>query len=721
MIETLIKKTQLMDKIRSIDLPELALTTATRLELLIQNPAISISHADSTIEMLNAMGNKSMNEDELGHRDQESPLHVLGSLSMTILAQHLLELTCIEEPDTHERPVRKISLYPKSGNVNLLVRSNNEDHLMEFKISTNTKNLDDFIWPVFSINGNPHGSRRTINKLTYLKLILDLLALNNRSPETIDSYAESQHDWCLSSFFISGMRRKMSNSIHPDPRSHRPIELHDWILARTIITSLIYGCRGIRSSDAIRSSTVIVNDFCSDLSLVEPPRSNDAMREWLITCDFIKTVEVESFRLTLGDDDHHDANGSGSIGLGSMLNSEYGLHRIYPYRKILDAQDAIGVSTIVDFYSGMANESDHSDRLRINPIRCRSYYDRTTYGLRWASGIDFISANNICYESNIPVDLRGRVTRDRLTSLESETRFIRSALIHDALPHNMICILESILGDDDFIDPEFLEDMIANGFMGFDRVRTSTYLFHPMESFNCDSSRLVPISIMDRIMLFNTVAMKNYDDDYAMSRYHAFMKMYLIHLLVRFHEFAIIRESDSGDEITSFDQFIMNDVLRSIPVAYENGILSLDATSDWYRRLTDDCLKVILGKSELDFSGGADFLNDWDGHYRSLTGSRESAGGDHRSEHRRETDAIVASHVTDLYRRMSEDGDLHHLEEVFERLDDVLVGAIIDHYMMCLMDGLSLPCGYLLESLRMDMAAAYGEVGELVPDKGSVN
>ena len=110
----------------------------------------------------------------------------------------------------------------------------------------------------------------------------------------------------------------------------------------------------------------------------------------------------------------------------------------------------------------------------------------------------------------------------------------------------------------------------------------------------------------------------------------------------------------------------MNDVLRSIPVAYENGILSLDATSDWYRRLTDDCLKVILGKSELDFSGGADFLNDWDGHYRSLTGSRESAGGDHRSEHRREADAIVTSHVTDLYRRMSEDGDLHHLEEVFE-------------------------------------------------------
>lgn len=36
---------------------------------------------------------------------------------------------------------------------------------------------------------------------------------------------------------------------------------------------------------------------------------------------------------------------------------------------------------------------------------------------------------------------------------------------------------------------------------------------------------------------------------------------------------------------------------------------------------------------------------------------------------------------------MPEDGDLHHLEEVFERLDDVLVGAIIDHYMMCLMDG----------------------------------
>ncbi len=109
-----------MDKIRSIDLPELALTTATRLELLMQNPAISIPHADSTIEMLNAMGRKSMDEDELGHRDQESPLHVLGSLAMTILTQHLLELTCIEEPDTHERSVRKISLYPKSGNVNLL-------------------------------------------------------------------------------------------------------------------------------------------------------------------------------------------------------------------------------------------------------------------------------------------------------------------------------------------------------------------------------------------------------------------------------------------------------------------------------------------------------------------------------------------------------------------------------------------------------------------------
>lgn len=75
-----------MDKIRSIDLPELALATATRLELLMQNPAISISHADSTIEMLNAMGSKSMDEDELGPRDQEFPLHVLGSLAMTILA-----------------------------------------------------------------------------------------------------------------------------------------------------------------------------------------------------------------------------------------------------------------------------------------------------------------------------------------------------------------------------------------------------------------------------------------------------------------------------------------------------------------------------------------------------------------------------------------------------------------------------------------------------------
>lgn len=748
-----------------------------------QQATISIPHADSTIKTLNAMGNKSTDKDEIDHYDQESTLYALRILAMSILSQHLLELTYIEEPDTHERPIRKISLYPESGNVNLLVRSNNEDHLMEFKISSSTKNLDDFVWPLFSINGN-HGSRKTINKLTYLKLILDLLALDDYSPEAIDAYAESQHDWCLSSSFISGMSRNIYSLHLPFHRLHHK---NDEVLARLVVSALIQDCRALPLDSDFKCS-LHMNADLNHYNLVsaspnpEPPiimidgellgnydhRHADLSGgftvnelHWETTCDFIKEVEVSSSVLYSNGDGCYDTEAIEMSGLGSILKTPCGLHEIQPYRKVLESKDELGESTIIDHYL-QANDGagvfiyDRLDGI-IDSVHHWTYCDT-----KWPDRVDPMlrdyDAGVISYKPDVPVGMRSEVTRKMLVDLESEIHFIRRTLLRDALGINESVTMEKILGEDDSIDPEFLADFIANGFLTFDRYFLQYFHSRQSSCFGVPSAMLnhpedvSDMLAMNSVLDFGCTAISRKTNDLTAcyeiagyydseskehsepeARYLAFMKMYLLHLMVRFPDTIASGGGDGfGRRVTPFEQFVMDDVLRSVMAAYESGVLSLDEDSNWYGEFADDCLNILIGSFDSDLNllscethddeegegviTGDDDLTTLMIHHSGLIDPRGGSPLDNRQPEYVKIDSMVASHVKELYRRMLDGGDLHWMDEAFGQLDDVLVDAIIDHYLTRLDvgSGSSLPDRYVLETLRMNVINNYEEVGLLI-------
>lgn len=103
-------------------------------------------------------------------------------------------------------------------------------------------------------------------------------------------------------------------------------------------------------------------------------------------------------------------------------------------------------------------------------------------------------------------------------------------------------------------------------------------------------------------------------------------------------------------------------------------------------------------------------------HHSKLVDPRGGSPLDNRQPECVKMDSMLAHHVKGLYRRMLDGGDLHWMDEVFGRLDGVLVDAIVDHYLARLDVGSdsSLPDGYILENLRMDVDNNYGKVGSLI-------
>lgn len=784
MHQQLIDKDRLLAKISTINPSTLISTTTARVRTMMTDPKVTTTpELESFLLFLDHLeSNKdSITIGDLTDHNHNLLINVLKHLATTIIVQHLLELTDIEDPATQSQTDSDLNGIPKEigktirisgGGLDAGIRiSNGPDHSITFDICDKLFMLDSLFEVVYYIGRSDVGCYDTLCAITYIKLILDLLVLDDHSPEAIDAYAESQHDWCLSSSFISGMSHKI-NSLRLSSNDRRlHYDENDEFLAKLVVTALIHDCRALSlDSDSSPNHCDLVSTNPNpepSITMIDRLLGNyDNLRtgfsgllfsadvlHWDTTCDFIKEIEVSSYALYSDGDGCYDAEAMEMSELRCALNTQCGLHEIQPYRKILENRDELGESTIIDHYlqaNDRAGVSIYDDLVGINDyIRHRTYCNK-----KWYNRVDFMlrdyDAGPISYKPDVPVDMRSRVTREMLIGLESETHFIRRALLCDAIGNNNSVIMEKILGEDEFIDPEFLADFIANGFLGFGRHSIFTQYFHSRQAacFGVPSSMLdhpgdvSDMLTMSSILDFGCTAISRKTDgldtcyeiaDYGdeskersepEARYLAFMKMYFPHLMVRFPD-----TITSGRRVTPFEQFVMDDVLRSVMAAYESDVLSLDGDSDWYGSFADACLDVLIDFPDCDLDllscepdgddGGEGVMTNNDDlmmHHSNLVDPRGGSPLDNRQPECVKMDSMLAHHVKGLYRRMLDGGDLHWMDEVFGRLDGVLVDAIVDHYLARLDVGSdsSLPDGYILENLRMDVDNNYGKVGSLI-------
>lgn len=325
------------------------------------------------------------------------------------------------------------------------------------------------------------------------------------------------------------------------------------------------------------------------------------------------------------------------------------------------------------------------------------------------------SNRRTAWASSIPEDLTREITKRRILDIERRTGFIKQYLIYSNLGGQIFRELDAALGNatDRPIAPLRINTLIQQDMLNLNLHE----LLAPFMVKCPDPSVVVPTGSYSP------------DDAGPMDtderRFNAFAKIYVVHQMVRFHE--AIPEDGPSVELDPLDMLIMTDVMDETRRTYIEGVIPLVGEISAYKGLTDECDTLIRRSKELlamrrDLMDGGRSAAPG----KIVTGGNAGSGAglpvvcDHG-------EIIAANDVAVMYDLMLHDGDAKRIDDAMRRLDDAMIGIIIDHYIERL-SGSSigaeaegrdsmmgdLPAGFRLESLKMDVLNRYEDalIGE---------
>lgn len=344
-----------------------------------------------------------------GSCDHYFTLKTLDVMALTIVVRHFVELTRVESPKNHKTLVDHIKVNPVLGKITVMARSRG---LYPIPIALHQcsalQSLQDFTEGM--IPSNPWGAFfKYSQRIALGKMILELMTLDDYDLDTIRGYAESQHDWVLSSIMtISSQNHGYSN--------REPAKYHcNYITA--VMSSLLHGCEA------------------QDGKIAVPAMEHDPETGSHASRDVVFIEAIKSSRL-LRNSDCYDSE---------ILMSFFG------------RSSQNGVKLI-------ATKTDSANT--INDPRRKAYRDLIPYkdndlsfNIRYHSW-DIIPS---CQAAVIP-ELKGKITKESLFELERRTRFLRSYLFYSLFGESSTKLLRSVVGDDGrTISGESMADLAVTG------------------------------------------------------------------------------------------------------------------------------------------------------------------------------------------------------------------------------------------------------------------
>lgn len=372
--------------------------------------------ADSHVEEVGSAGMdelignlKSMaRSPQWGSCDHYFTLKTLDVMALTIAVRHFVELTRVESPKNHKTLVDHIKVNPVLGKITVMARSRGLYPIpMALHQYSALQSLQDFIGGM--ILSNPWSAFfKYSQRIALGKMILELMTLDDYDLDTIRGYAESQHDWVLSSIMtISSQNHGYSN--------REPAKYHcNYITA--VMSSLLHGCEA------------------QDGKIAVPAMEHDPETGSHASRDVVFIEAIKSSRL-LRNSDCYDSE---------ILMSFFG------------RSSQNGVSLI-------ATKTDSANT--INDSRRKAYRDLIPYK-------DNDLAFNIRYHSwDIPPcqaegipELKGKITTESLFELEERTRFLRNYLFYSLFGESSIKLLRSVVENNgQTISGAFIADLAVTG------------------------------------------------------------------------------------------------------------------------------------------------------------------------------------------------------------------------------------------------------------------
>lgn len=267
-----------------------------------------------------------------------------------------------------------------------------------------------------------------------------------------------------------------------------------------------------------------------------------------------------------------------------------------------------------------------------------------------------------CRVSRFPRDLKSKITKDYLKDLESRTKFIHNFLADNCFSTSMMM---NGVNEGRPVAVEDVHEMIWHYYYNMkSRQYVLPFMIYPPNKGAALLDHGYPMKYVPE-------AGKNHDD---VDRFRAFVKTYILHQMVR-----IPNLIPDDVRVTPLDVVVITDVLEAINRV--NDRLLMNGESKWFRRFTNRCLDV-LQESVVKQQISVEISRLYDD---TLT---------------------LADDVRCLYAKML-DGDAVNLEEAFQRIDDVLIDALINYYVGYELGGSSLPTDFFMESLQMDTMDGY--------------
>lgn len=343
-----------------------------------------------------------------GSCDHYFTLKTLDVMALTIAVRHFVELTRVESPKNHKTLVDHIKVNPVLGKITVMARSRGLYPIpMALHQYSALQSLQDFTEGM--ILSNPWSAFfKYSQRIALGKMILELMTLDDYDLDTIRGYAESQHDWVLSSIMtISSQNHGYNN--------REPAKYHcNYITA--VMSSLLHGCEA------------------QDGKIAVPAMEHDPETGSHASRDVVFIEAIKSSRL-LRNSDYYDSE---------ILMSFFG------------RSSQNGVSLI-------ATKTDSANT--INDPRRKAYRDLIPYK-------DNDLAFNIRYHSwDIPPcqaegipELKGKITKESLFELEERTRFLRNYLFYSLFGESSIKLIRSVVENNgQTISGAFIADLAVTG------------------------------------------------------------------------------------------------------------------------------------------------------------------------------------------------------------------------------------------------------------------
>lgn len=372
--------------------------------------------ADSHVEEVGSAGMdelignlKSMaRSPQWGSCDHYFTLKTLDVMALTIAVRHFVELTRVESPKNHKTLVDHIKVNPVLGRITVMARSRGLYPIpMALHQYSALQSLQDFTEGM--ILSNPWSAFfKYSQRIALGKMILELMTLDDYDLDTIRGYAESQHDWVLSSIMtISSQNHGYSN--------REPAKYHcNYITA--VMSSLLHGCEA------------------QDGKIAVPAMEHDPETGSHASRDVVFIEAIKSSRL-LRNSDYYDSE---------ILMSFFG------------RSSQNGVSLI-------ATKTDSANT--INDPRRKAYRDLIPYKDNdLAFNIRYHSWDILpCQAEGIP-ELKGKITKESLFELEERTRFLRNYLFYSLFGESSIKLIRSVVENNgQTISGAFIADLAVTG------------------------------------------------------------------------------------------------------------------------------------------------------------------------------------------------------------------------------------------------------------------